>query len=317
MTKRFGIRGLLTCSVVALGCSGESPAPSQGFGVPGPSPAPVTPTPVGPGQPSNSSPAPADTDLITGGLPTAPPQTGTNDEECDNVLEVTYRDFTEDHPDFEEVFAGDEVRLTLIEPQLDSEGKPVFRDSIGCPWSQDDHRRCNPDWKPTEKVISSKDSFDQWYRTVPGVNQEFQKELTLTETPVGSGNYVYETGEFFPLGPDEGFGKTPRNGQDRNYLFTTEIHLMFTYVAGQTFSFRGDDDLWIFINDKLALDLGSMHNPAEGEIDFDAQAAELGISPNRVYRMDVFHAERHTQVSSFRIETNIGCFIPAPARPPR
>jgi fibro-slime domain-containing protein len=254
--------------------------------------------------------------LINGELPTAPPLS-TNDEECDSVLEVTYRDFTEDHPDFEAAFAGDEVRLTLVEPQLDAEGKPVFRDSIGCPWSQDDPRQCNPDWKPTEKVIESKASFDQWYHTVSGVNQEFQKEIALIETPVGSGNYVYETGEFFPLGPDEGFGKTPRNGQNRNYLFTTEIHLMFTYVAGQTFGFRGDDDLWIFINDKLALDLGSMHNPAEGEIDFDARAAELGISPNRAYRMDVFHAERHTQVSSFRIETNIGCFTPAPARPPR
>lgn len=312
MKLRVGIIGLFSCYTAVCGCSSEAGAPTQGFGVPGPSP--VSPVPNPPGQPAPISPTPVGTDFIDGEIPPGPTPPGTDEADCDNVLEVTYRDFTEDHPDFEEVFAGDEVRLTLVEPELDAEGKPVFRDSIGCPWSQDDPRQCNPDWTPTQKVIDSKASFDQWYRTVSGVNQEFQKELTLNETPPGSGNYVFETSEFFPLGPEEGFGKTPRNGQNRNYLFTTEIHLTFTYVAGQTFSFRGDDDLWIFINDKLALDLGSMHNPADGEIDFDAQAAELGITPNRVYRMDVFHAERHTQVSSFRIETNIGCFTPAPPR---
>lgn len=304
------------CFVALAGCGSEAPGPTQGFGEPGPAPGPVpgNPTPVTPGE--LPAPTPADTDVIVGGLPpgTVPP--GVDEADCDNVLEVTYRDFTEDHPDFEMPFSGDEVRLTLLEPQLDAEGKPVFRDSIGCPWSQTNPHVC-ADWTPTQKVIESKASFDQWYRTVPGVNQEFQKDLVLTETPAGSGNYVYESNEFFPLGPQEGFGTTPRNGQNRNYLFTTEIHLTFTYKAGQTFSFRGDDDLWIFINDKLALDLGSMHNPAEGVIDFDAQASELGIVPNRVYRMDVFHAERHTQVSSFRIQTNIGCFTPGPPRTPR
>lgn len=315
MTKRLGIVGFAAGLTALTGCGADT-APTQGFGgaapspVVGTSPAPVTPT----------SPSPAPISPPAGSVPSdigqlpAGPAPAQDDAECDNVLEVTYRDFSEDHPDFEGPFSGDEVRLTLVEPQLDSMGKPIFRDSIGCPWSSTDPAVCNTDWTPTQKVIDSKASFDQWYRTVDGVNMEFQKEITLTETAANSGTYVYETSEFFPLSPDEGFGKTPRNGQGRNYLFTTEIHLTFTYVAHQTFSFRGDDDLWIFINDKLALDLGSMHNPAEGEIDFDAQASALGIVPNRVYRMDVFHAERHTQVSSFRIETNIGCFKPAPPR---
>jgi fibro-slime domain-containing protein len=89
---------------------------------------------------------------------------------------------------------------------------------------------------------------------------------------------------------------------------------MFTYVAGQTFTFRGDDDMWIFVNDSLALDLGSMHIAWEGSIDFDEQATALGITPGGMYRMDIFHAERHTSDSNFRIETNIGCFRPAPPR---
>lgn len=283
--------------------------------------APVNPTnggvsPVDPGGVSPGGVNPGGVGpIISAPSNSTMPLPGTDPEDCDSVLEVTYRDFDTTHPDFEMPFAGDEVRLTLVEPTLDATGKPVFKSSIGCPWSQQNPRVCNPDWKPTEKVISDKTSFDQWYRTVSGVNFEFQKEMALTETAPGTGVFVFESANFFPLSADEGFGATPQNGQNRNYLFTTEIHLTFTYKAKQTFSFRGDDDLWVFINNKLALDLGSMHNPAEGEIDFDAQAAELGIVPNNVYRMDVFHAERHTQVSSFRIETNIGCFSPGPPRP--
>lgn len=314
MAKRVAALGLsVMFGTLGSGCAADSGGATQaGFG-PNGSLATEPGSPQGPGAapnvPAASDPNLIDDDLPSGGNP--PP--GTNPEDCDSILEVTYRDFTDEHPDFEGPFSGDEVRLTLIEPQLDAEGKPVFRDSIGCPWSQTDKTQC-ADWMPTQKVIESKASFDQWYRTVPGVNMEFKKEIPLTQTTAGRGVYVYESNEFFPLTPDEGFGPSPVNGQGRNYLFTTEIHLTFTYVAKQTFAFRGDDDLWIFINNKLALDLGSMHNPAEGVIDFDAQATELGITPGRVYRMDVFHAERHTQVSSFRIETNIGCFTPAPPR---
>jgi fibro-slime domain-containing protein len=167
----------------------------------------------------------------------------------------------------------------------------------------------------TQVSINSAESFHDWYHTTEGVNFEFQKELELTETPAGSGVYVFESTAFFPLEPAEGFGVTPKNsGQGKNFLFTTEMHLLFTYVAKQSFSFSGDDDMWIFVNDTLALDLGSMHRAEPGTIDFDALADKLGIKPGGVYAMDIFHAERHTSASNFRIETNIGCFRPQPSR---
>lgn len=234
--------------------------------------------------------------------------------DCDNILEVTYRDFSEDHEDFEMQFQGDVVRLGLVEPTLGTDGTPTFLDSLGCPPDHDDPTICG-DWEVMEVSINSAESFHDWYHTTDGVNQEFTKELELTETPPGSGTYVYDTTSFFPLEATEGFGVTPKNsGQGKNFLFTTEMHLLFTYVAEQKFSFRGDDDMWIFVNNKLALDLGSMHSAEPGEIDFDAQATALGIKPGGVYPMDIFHAERHTLASNFRIETNIGCFRPQPPR---
>jgi fibro-slime domain-containing protein len=167
---------------------------------------------------------------------------------------------------------------------------------------------CQP-WDITPPTFSIKDgsTFAQWYNTTPNVNMEIPGELMLTETPAGSGISVYDSTAFFPI-DGQGFGNTP--GQSHNYSFTTEIHVKFTYQSKQVFTFRGDDDLWIFVNGKLALDVGGQHQALQGTIDFDAQASKLGITPGSSYAMDIFHAERQTTDSNFHIETNIRCFDP-------
>jgi fibro-slime domain-containing protein len=42
----------------------------------------------------------------------------------------------------------------------------------------------------------------------------------------------------------------------------------------------------------------------------DALAGQLGITVGQTYPMDIFHAERHTSESNFRIQTTIECFTP-------
>lgn len=247
-----------------------------------------------------------------GGEIIIPSSTGSGmPSECGNILDVTYRDFGT-HPDFEMSFSGDVVRLQLVQDKLASDRTPVFRSNIGCPQDGANPTMC-ANWTPTQPVMQSAETFQQWYHTVDGVNMKFTKQLELTEQPVGSGTFVFDSAAFFPLGPTEGFGITPPGNQPmQNFLFTTEIHLNFEYKAGQKFTFRGDDDLWIFVNGTLALDLGSMHSAVQGTIDFDAQAAALSIVPGQSYPMDIFQAERHTTGSNFRFETNISCFVPGP-----
>ena len=279
----------------ALGCSASEPPGSQTNGRAGAG----SGNNLGLG--SNGAGAPAiNTD------PGEVPEMG----ECGSVLDVVYRDFSEAHPDFEMPFRGDVVRRGLIESTLGTDRKPVFKDRVGRPPLKGSPTAIDPDWQPPDPVITSADSFKQWYNT-SDINREFAKKLPLADT--GSGIFAYESSAFFPLSPTEGFGITPKagNGQGMNFLFTTEVHVQFRYGAGQKFTFRGDDDLWIFVNGQLALDLGSMHNAEEGTIDFDAQAASLNIVLGGSYAMDIFHAERHTSASNFKITTNIACFTPS------
>ncbi|MAQ17751.1 MAG: fibro-slime domain-containing protein [Sandaracinus sp.] len=212
-----------------------------------------------------------------------PPRDFGDPERCGD-LEATVRDFHAAHPDFES-FGGSGATTGLVESMLGADGKPV-------------HAAAGPTSQTT-----GPDNFDQWYRDVDGVNMPFTVGLALTEE--SPGNYVYDNSAFFPLA-DMGFGN---EGNPHNFHFTTEIHATFQYRGGEVFTFRGDDDVWVFVNDRLALDLGGLHGALAGTIDFDAQAAELGIEVGTRYSLDVFHAERHTNESNFRIETSIECFI--------
>ena len=72
------------------------------------------------------------------------------------------------------------------------------------------------------------------------------------------------------------------------------------HIAG-TLSKKNDDDLWMFVDGKLAMDLGGLHIAVDGEVNLD----DLGLEPNKTYTMDIFHAERHTFDSNFRITTSI------------
>ncbi len=153
-------------------------------------------------------------------------------------------------------------------------------------------------------TVSGQASFDQWYRDTPGINMHFEQPLALTQTQPGT--YVYDNQAFFPL---DGMGWPNTEIYGHNFLFTTEIHTSFTYHGGEHFQFDGDDDVWVFVNNKLALDLGGVHVAETGTIDFDANAAAFGMTVGATYPLAVFHAERHTDQSHFRMETTIDCLI--------
>ncbi|WP_407457838.1 fibro-slime domain-containing protein [Fibrobacter sp.] len=95
-----------------------------------------------------------------------------------------------------------------------------------------------------------------------------------------------------------------RGGSDNrnhNFGFTMKIQATFEYVPGQYFDFLGDDDVWVFINNKLVVDIGGQHAQVAGAVDLDT----LGLIPDSTYNFHIFYAERHTSSSNFRMHTSI------------
>ncbi|MBV1856831.1 MAG: fibro-slime domain-containing protein [Nannocystaceae bacterium] len=219
--------------------------------------------------------------LDLGELPDLGPGAETSGQGC-SALVATIRDFQTTHADFE-TYGGSEASLGLVAVDLGASGKPVL----------------NPAYAGAA-MITSAGSFAQWYDNIAGTNQSFEVPLPLVEEAAGT--YTYDNSAFFPL-DDMGYGD---EGNPHNFHFTTELHTQFTYQGGENFTFRGDDDLWLFVNGRLALDLGGLHPALEGTVEMDT----LNLVPGQTYPMDIFHAERHTNESNFRISTNIDCFIP-------
>lgn len=119
---------------------------------------------------------------------------------------------------------------------------------------------------------------------------------------------------FFPL---EGLGMNEQTSSEnvagengfgtRNYHYTLQSSGKFTYTKGanQYFDFAGDDDVYLFINNQLVLDIGGAHANKSGRINLDELAATLGLQSGNSYDFDFFYMERHTADSNLKISTNI------------
>ncbi len=231
-------------------------------------------------------------------------------------LPVIYRDFRgwnhpdePRHPDFNNR-SGSGITFGMLADTLDADRLPIA-DPLG---------------PKGGGSVTTDAQFLEWYRDTPGTNRMVTDVLELA---FDNGSYELDTNAFFPIN-GRGWTEDATDPQAElrynratseysltegdNFNFTSEMRYWFQFEGDEVLDFRGDDDVWVFVDGQLCLDIGGIHGAESATMDFGNPASEANatqrtivqacadrLEVGRVYEVAVFHAERRVVASNFRL----------------
>lgn len=155
----------------------------------------------------------------------------------------------------------------------------------------------------------------RWFSNVDGKSQSYTGQIQLTYDK-DNALLSYKNNEFYPL-DDVKFSANDSVNQDgHNHLFTMSFAIPFTPTVGgdEHFVIDADDDTFVFVGDRLALDLGGIHEPMRGEFiinkdgevftsveeeDFAYSGINVNSGEGAIVR--IYHADRDSKESVFGV----------------